>query len=127
MQHSMACHEGGALASAASAVGHGATAIATKALATSTSACASACASDRAARASPQLLGELLGKRCSGDPGRQLCSGDADRPTSSRPLPPRLRPPPSPRPPPSVRRAETSRPRRSDAAAARSSGDSIPG
>ena len=133
MQHSMACHEGddfaSAAAAAAAAVALGATAIATNALATSTSACASAWAADLAARASPPLLGELLRKRCSGDPGRQLCSGDADRPSPSRPPPLR-----SPRSLLSVRRAEllsvrraeTARPRRS-AAAARSLGESMPG
>ncbi len=134
MQHSMACHEGddfaSAAAAAAAAVALGATAIATNALATSTSACASAWAADLAARASPPLLGELLRKRCSGDPGRQLCSGDADRPSPSRPPPLRsLRSPRSPRslrPLLSVRRAETARPRRS-AAAARSLGESMPG
>ena len=139
MQHSMACHEGddfaSAAAAAAAAVALGATAIATNALATSTSACASACAADLAARASPPLLGELLRKRCSGDPGRQLCSGDADRPSPSRPPPLRsLRSPRSPRSLLSVRRAEllsvrraeTARPRRS-AAAARSLGESMPG
>ena len=83
MQHNMACHEGGAFASAATAVGLGAIAIATSALATSTSACASACASVFTSTLTASALTARAqlwrSKRRSGDPGRQLCSGEADR------------------------------------------------